>query len=49
MYREYRAKLMVENDEGMTKTYNRFHDIYETGSADRGAARTARRHGPRRP
>ena len=27
---EYRAALMVENDEGMTKTYNRFHDIYET-------------------
>ena len=21
---------MVDNDEGMTKTYNRFHDIYET-------------------
>ena len=21
---------MVENDEGMTRTYNRFHDIYET-------------------
>ena len=29
-YYEYRAALMVENDEGMTKTYNRFHDIYET-------------------
>ena len=27
---EYRAALMVENDEGMTRTYNRFHDIYET-------------------
>ena len=31
-YCEYRAALMVENDEGMTKTYNRFHDIYETDS-----------------
>ena len=31
-YHEYRAALMVENDEGMTKTYNRFHDIYETDS-----------------
>ena len=31
-YYEYRAALMVENDEGMTKTYNRFHDIYETDS-----------------
>ena len=29
-YHEYRAALMVENDEGMTKTYNRFNDIYET-------------------
>ena len=28
-YYEYRAQLMVDNDEGMTKTYNRFHDPYE--------------------
>ena len=28
-YYEYRAALMVRNDEGMTKTYNRFHDPYE--------------------
>ena len=26
---EFRASLMVRNDEGMTKTYNRFHDPYE--------------------
>ena len=25
-YYEYRAALMVENNEGLTKTYNRFHD-----------------------
>ena len=25
-YYEYRAALMVANDEGLTKTYNRFHD-----------------------
>ena len=25
-YYEFRAQLMVANDEGMTKTYNRFHD-----------------------
>ena len=25
-YYELRAALMIENDEGMTKTYNRFHD-----------------------
>ena len=25
-YYDYRATLMVENDEGLTKTYNRFHD-----------------------
>ena len=30
VYFEYRAALMVQNNEGMTKTYNRFHDIYET-------------------
>ena len=29
-YYESRAALMVENGEGMTKTYNRFHDVYET-------------------
>ena len=32
-YYELRAALMVRNDEGMTKTYNRFHDPYEN-SAD---------------
>ena len=31
-YYEYRDALMVRNDEGMTKTYNRFHDPYESGS-----------------
>jgi hypothetical protein len=25
-YYDYRAELMVRNDEGLTKTYNRFHD-----------------------
>ena len=25
-YYEFRAELMVNNDEGLTKTYNRFHD-----------------------
>ena len=30
-YYEFRAQLMVANDEGMTKTYNRFHDPYENG------------------
>ena len=29
-YYEYRAAIMVDNDEGMTKTYNRLNDIYET-------------------
>ena len=28
-YYELRASLMVRNDEGLTKTYNRFHDPYE--------------------
>ena len=28
-YYDFRASLMIENDEGMTKTYNRFHDPSE--------------------
>ncbi len=28
-YYDFRAALMIENDEGMTKTYNRFHDPHE--------------------
>ncbi|MBI1849413.1 MAG: N-6 DNA methylase [Planctomycetes bacterium] len=28
-YYEFRAELMVRNDEGLTKTYNRFHDPNE--------------------
>lgn len=28
-YHEFRAALMVRNDEGLTKTYNRFHDPEE--------------------
>ena len=31
-YYEFRADLMVRNDEGLTKTYNRFHDPNETSS-----------------
>ena len=31
-YDDYRAALMIENDEGLTKTYNRFHDPYETSA-----------------
>jgi len=29
-YYEFRAQLMIDNDEGLTKTYNRFHDPSET-------------------
>src|SRR5205823_3713499 len=29
-YYEFRAAVMVKNDEGLTKTYNRFHDPHET-------------------
>lgn len=28
-YYEFRAALMVRNNEGLTKTYNRFHDPHE--------------------
>src|SRR5690606_34501239 len=30
-YHDHRAALMVARDEGMTKTYNRFHDAQERG------------------
>lgn len=33
MYHDHRAQLMVAADEGMTKTYNRFHKDSETGLA----------------
>lgn len=29
-YHKFRAKIMVDNDEGLTKTYNRFHDPEES-------------------
>jgi hypothetical protein len=29
LYYDFRAALMVRNNEGMTKTYNRFHDLNE--------------------
>ena len=29
-YYDFRADLMIGNDEGLTKTYNRFHDPHET-------------------
>ena len=32
-YCDFRADLMVEHDEGLTKTYNRFHDPHDTGPA----------------
>ena len=31
-YHEFRASLMVKNEEGLTKTYNRFHDPHEHAS-----------------
>jgi hypothetical protein len=31
-YEEFRAQLMVANNEGLTSTYNRFHDPAETSS-----------------
>ena len=30
-YYDFRAELMVRNGEGLTKTYNRFHDPHENG------------------
>ena len=31
-YHQFRAELMVSNNEGLTSTYNRFHDPAETSS-----------------
>ena len=31
-YYDFRAALMVQNNEGLTKTYNRFHDPHETSA-----------------
>ena len=31
-YYEHRVRLMVANGEGMTRTYNRFHDAYDSDS-----------------
>ena len=33
IYYDYRAALMIENNEGLTKTYNRFHDPNEDSPA----------------
>ena len=48
-YYEYRAALMVRNDEGMTKTYNRFHDPYENDPEIAELRELHACHGPRRP
>ena len=47
-YHGYRADLMVAANEGMTKTYNRFHDHDEGGDYRSDLARSARRDGSRR-
>ena len=44
-YYEFRAALMVRNNEGLTKTYNRFHDPDEAIAGHREASRTACRDG----
>lgn len=41
-YYDYRAQLMIENDEGMTTTYNRFHDPEEH---DEGIVKLRELHG----
>ena len=41
-YYEFRATLMVQHNEGLTKTYNRFHDPYEN---DPGIIRLRDLHG----
>ena len=48
-YYDFRAALMIRNNEGLTKTYNRFHDPDERLARHPQAPRAARRDGPRRP
>ena len=48
VYHDHRAALMVARNEGMTKTYNRFHDPAEQSADIVRLARTPRRHGSRR-
>lgn len=35
VYHDYRKELMIQNNEGMTKTYNRFHDSSEASEGIR--------------
>ena len=42
-YYDFRAALMVRNNEGLTKTYNRFHDPDEAFARYHQAPRVARR------
>ena len=44
-YHDFRAQLMIERNEGLTKTYNRFHDPDRERPRHRAPARAARRHG----
>ena len=48
-YYEFRAQLMVANNAGMTKTYNRFHEPNDNNIEITKLRDLACRHGPRRP
>ena len=47
-YYDHRRQLMLVAQEGLTRTYNRFHDPARNRRGHRPAARVARRDGPRR-
>ena len=47
-YYEFRAALMIENNEGMTKTYNRFHDPDERSPKIIRTSQASLSNGPRR-
>ncbi len=49
VYYEFRAALMIRNNEGLTKTYNRFHDPNERSPDILKLREAARRDGPSRP
>ncbi|MBK8594345.1 MAG: N-6 DNA methylase [Holophagales bacterium] len=48
-YFDSRAAVMIQNHEGLTNTYNRFHDPDELLPRHPPPPRPARRYGPRRP
>jgi hypothetical protein len=48
-YYDFRVTLMLKNNEGLTRTYNRFHDRRGSVAGHRATPQASRSDGPRRP